>query len=279
MTFDSPMTADRYEDYLYRASTEGSNPRGRRFMELMKMKKGEKITKEEALQMAVDTYVHGIDVWQKALVDAYEAHRSEFSSLEQAVDIIRNWNRQAEIESVGMTLFRFWWRTGREYSDQIPADLIEAGETPPEAAQRVMLKALGEAVEYMRETFGSFEVPWGEAHRGKRGDRSWQLAGVADNRLVTLRAIGSGDPDENGISYARSGQSCPTVVFLKQPVTSYSAVPYGQSEHPDSPHYTDQGEKLFQHKKLKPTWFQKEDLLKNLESQKTLNVKRLKIFD
>lgn len=91
---------------------------------------------------------------------------------------------------------------------------------------------------------------------------------------MTLRAIGVSDPDEYGISYARNGQSCPTVVFLKQPVTSYSAVPYGQSERPDSPHYIDQAEKLFKHKQLKPTWFQKEELLQHLESQKTLKVKQ-----
>jgi len=273
MTFDSPMIAERYKYYLYQASTDGSNPRGRRFMELMKMKEEKKITKEEALQMAVDTYVHGADVWQKALVDAYEAHQNEFSSLEQAVAIIRDWNRHAEIDSTGVTLFYFWWRTGRNYSEQVPANLIEAGETPPDAAQRVMLKALEETVEYMRETFGSIEVSWGEVHRGKRGDRTWPLAGIVKHGFVTLRAIGTSDPDEHGISYARSGQSCPTIVFLKQPVTSYSAVPYGQSEHPDSPHYIDQAEKLFQHKQLKPTWFQKEELLKNLESQKTLKVK------
>ena len=153
MTFNSPMTADRYKDYLYQASTEGSNSRGRRFLELMKDEK--KITKEEALRFAVDTYVHGVDVWQKALVDAYEAHKDEFASLEQAVAIIRDWNRHAEIDNIGMTLYRFWWRTGRKYADQIPGHIIEAGGTPPENVRRIMLKALKETVEYMQKTFGS----------------------------------------------------------------------------------------------------------------------------
>ncbi len=86
------------------------------------------------------------------------------------------------------------------------------------------------------------------------------------------RVLRHAEVNEHGVSYARSGQSCPTVVFLKQPIKSYSAVPYGQSEHPDSPHYTDQAEKLFKLKKLKPMWFQKEELLQNLKSKKTLIV-------
>jgi acyl-homoserine lactone acylase PvdQ len=79
-------------------------------------------------------------------------------------------------------------------------------------------------------------------------------------------------PDEKGVSYGTKGQSCPTLVLLKSPIESYSAVPYGQSEKPDSPHFTDQGEKLFAKGLLKPTWFSKVDLLKNIESKKSLSL-------
>jgi len=270
MTFNSPLTADRYLDYLYQASTDGSNPRGSRFLELMKEEK--KVTKEEAIQFALDTYFHGANVWQKSLTDAYETHKDEFSGLSKAVILIKNWDGCAEVESKGMTLFYAWWLVKREMRDDIPANVIESGETPSVEVQKKMLEALKRAAEYMQEHFNSIEVPWGDVHRGRRGDKSWGLAGVAKHGLVTLHAIGTFDPDENGISYARSGQSCPTVVILKQPVTSYSAVPYGQSEKPNSPHFVDQAEKLFNKKKLKPTWFQKEELMTNLESTTVLEV-------
>ena len=270
MTFKSPMTADRYSDYLYQASTDGSNPRGRRFLALMKEKK--KVTKEEAMQFALDTRIHGVDVWQKALAAAYAAHEGDFSELSKAVTIIKDWDGYAQVESKGMTLFYFFWSAARESAGTLSLNAIKSGETPSIETQKTMLKALKEAVEYMQKHFNSIEVPWGDVHRSRRGNQSWGLAGVAKHGLVTLRAIGTSDPDENGISYARSGQSCPTVVFLKQPVTSYSAVPYGQSEKPDSPHYTDQAERLFSQKKLKPTWFQQEELMKNLESTTVLEM-------
>ena len=91
--------------------------------------------------------------------------------------------------------------------------------------------------------------------------------------LVTLRAVHSEGPGEDGISYIDSGQSCTTVVMLKEgDVRSYSVVPYGQSEDPDSPHYTDQGRLLFQERKLKDSWFQRERLDGHVESRQTLTV-------
>ena len=41
---------------------------------------------------------------------------------------------------------------------------------------------------------------------------------------------------------------------------------------PDSPHYDDQADKLFSKGLLKPTWYQKEELMRNLESGKRLRL-------
>ncbi|MFV1967897.1 MAG: hypothetical protein ACC628_20895 [Pirellulaceae bacterium] len=44
-------------------------------------------------------------------------------------------------------------------------------------------------------------------------------------------------------------------------------MPLGQSDHPDSPHYDDQAEKLFSQQKMKPTYFlDKQELLRHVES-------------
>jgi acyl-homoserine lactone acylase PvdQ len=49
-------------------------------------------------------------------------------------------------------------------------------------------------------------------------------------------------------------------------------VPYGQSEDPGSPHYTDQGRHLFCQGKLKDTWFSQERLEGHGESRQVLQV-------
>lgn len=231
-----------------------------------------KVTEEDALRIATDIQLQGVDVWQQALADAYEAHSEEFENLAEAVEIISKWDRRADIDSVGMTLFFAWWEFSRELSDRIPADRVRARESLSADARQAMLTALREAASYMQKTYGSIRVPWGNVHRFRRGEKSWPLPGVAKHGLVTLRAVGGRDPDEHGIIYGDHGQFCTTLILLKQPVRSYSAFPFGQSEDPDSPHYTDQAEKLYSKGLLKPTWYQKEELLKHIESEKTLNI-------
>jgi acyl-homoserine lactone acylase PvdQ len=56
-------------------------------------------------------------------------------------------------------------------------------------------------------------------------------------------------------------------------IESYSITNWGQSGNPDSPHYVDQAEKLYAERTFKPTWFKKEELLRHVESTKTLQVK------
>ena len=50
------------------------------------------------------------------------------------------------------------------------------------------------------------------------------------------------------------------IVALTSPIQSVSVLPWGQSDDPDSPHYMDQGEELFSRRKLKPTWFEFDEL-------------------
>jgi acyl-homoserine lactone acylase PvdQ len=257
MTPKSPMTPDRYPDYIYDDEAERTNPRGSRFMQIMKELDG-KVTKEKAIDIALDTKLHGVEAWQNALKTSYDSLSQEYSDLEKALNIIINWDCRADVDSIGMTIFSYWM-----YNSDNQLGL----KNPPDNEQQNhLLKSLRQAVEQMQNLYGTIEVKWGEVHRAKRGDKSWEVAGIGHNGLVTLRAIGTSDPDDKGVRYVQSGQSCPTVIFLKQPVFSYSAVPYGQSEDPKSPHYTDQGENLFAKRKLKPTFYQKEELMKNLES-------------
>lgn len=263
MTFNSPMTPDRYPFYLYNASQDGTNPRGSRFLEIMRHLKG-KVTLEQAIDIALDIQLFGAEKWQRALVESYKQFADQYTDLGPAVALIRDWDRRAAVDSTGMTLYAYWWMAG--------AREISPDPSPSSEQQEKLLQALREAVQTMRRVYGSISVRWGDVHRGRRGDRSWPLAGVAYKGMVTLRAIGTTDPDERGVMTMRSGQSCPTVILLKSPITSYSAVPFGQSEDPESPHYTDQGEKLFAKRRLKPTWYQKEDLMQHLESTLELEV-------
>jgi acyl-homoserine lactone acylase PvdQ len=272
MTESSPLTADRYPYYLYMASTDGSNPRGRRANELLSTTA--RMTLEDAVAIANDTYVHGQEPWRAALLDSYGAQAEAHPHLGEAIEILCSWNGHADRESVGMTLFRAWWLALQPGRDRIPKEVIHGGEPLSKEVQETLLSALAEAVQRLTQRFSTIRVRWGDVYRARRGDASWPISGIAGQAgLVTLRAVNGGEPDPSGISYIESGQSCTTVVMLKKgDVRSYSAVPYGQSEDPASPHYTDQGRLLFSERKLKDTWFSRERLEGHIESRQALRV-------
>ncbi|MBI1927382.1 penicillin acylase family protein [Candidatus Poribacteria bacterium] len=270
MTEKSPMTADRYPDYLYfDPAGRLDNPRGQRASELLSTIR--KMTLEDAIAIANDTYVHGEKPWRDGLLAAYRAKADAYSHLNEAVDILRSWDGHANKESIGMTLFREWWRTLRPRR-HLMEYAVQCGDLLSEKAQNTLLTSLNEAVNNLKTWFGSLQVPWGKVYRARRGEESWPVSGVAGDYFQTLRLVNGGpDPDENGIYSIQSGQVCTTVVMLKKgDVRSYSVVPYGQSEDLNSPHATDQGRLLFSEGKLKDTWFSRDRLEGHIESQKTL---------
>jgi acyl-homoserine lactone acylase PvdQ len=66
------------------------------------------------------------------------------------------------------------------------------------------------------------------------------------------------------------------VVALTKPIQSFSILPWGESDDPASPHYTDQAEKLFSKATFKSTFFNKNELMENLEATKNLVIPELK---
>ncbi len=69
----------------------------------------------------------------------------------------------------------------------------------------------------------------------------------------------------------RSGQTSTQIVVLTKPPQSWMVIPLGESDHPDSPHFEDQAEKLFSKSAAKPTYFlNRRELEKHITARKEL---------
>lgn len=82
--------------------------------------------------------------------------------------------------------------------------------------------------------------------------------------------MGYGKEREDHTQWGNSGQTSTQIIVLSKPIQSWTALPIGQSDRPDSPHYSDQAEKVFSKHIMKPTWWLPEDLAKNIESRTEL---------
>ena len=267
MTENSPMTADRYPYYIYMHSTEGANPRGRRAVELLAEAEG--LTLADATAIANDHYAHGEKPWREALLRAFDAEPR--AALREAAEIVRAWDGYAHRDAVGMTLFLAWLHALGEERRSFRGEALSGDDGLTASESETLLDALADAAAHMRETYGRLDVPWGDVWRGRRGDESWPVSGVSGEAgLSTLRAV-NGRWEDDGVGYIGAGQLCTTVVMLKPgAVRSYSAVPFGQSEDPDSPHYTDQGRLLFAEEKLKDSRYRRDIPADHVESRVVL---------
>lgn len=250
---NSPLTEENYPTYMLYGEkptyVDGSNPRGRYLS--AQLAATETMTTQRTQSLLMDCYMAGAQVWLKALFAAYAAHQEDYAHLAPAIERLQHWDGLARQDRVGITIFWEWYLAmpADEDFDRLWNQLLSNEALTPHALL-TMLEALEDAMAYLLEQWGTLDVPWGQVYRGQRGNESWPLDGCIG---MALRVIGgSWEPDEAGVYYPSFGQSCPMLVILgPEGVYSYSVLPFGQSEDPQSPHYNDQGPQWFAHGKLK----------------------------
>jgi len=260
MMRDCPIRASDYPRYIYGARPGETNSRGRRAVECLDA--NAHLTTEAAVAIINDTHADAAEAWQRAIAQAAEANRGEarVKALAPALDLLAKWNGRMDKESAAASLYRMFHEQLRRLGGQgrISREDVIAGKMDGKQ-QLALLEALGAAAEHLRKEYGRLEVPWGEIHRVGRGDKDFPCSGGESGSGTTLRAVGERQAGKKIIG--RSGQSCTQlVVFKKTGAVSWSATPWGQSDDPKSPHYSDQAEKLFSNSLLKPTWFNEADL-------------------
>ena len=169
----------------------------------------------------------------------------------KAVQILRAWDNRARLEGVGTLLFSVWKTQFDSLFAKVPQkrDII--------VREKVALEALQQAVAYMTATYGRLDVPWGQVHYLKRGDRTFPMRAAPSNTEALHQTMTRIEAD--GTMLIEGGSAFAMVVSLVQPVQSWSALIYGNSEDPESPHYDDQAE--LQHRNaFKKTVFTSGDL-------------------
>jgi acyl-homoserine lactone acylase PvdQ len=269
MMIDSPMTPDKYPAVLYNVSWDKTNPRGTRAVQLLSA--DDSITKEEAMAITMDVYDILAKPWQNAIKAAADAVGA--GDHPEAVDQILAWNGEFTKDSVAAV---WMWRLRLACKEKIDVQAIADGTPLKEEDQKLLISLLGETLGAVEQTYGKRDITWGETHVVGRGDTYYGYDGADFERgaimTETLRDVEASERDDKpGYYVADSGSLAPVLMFFhKDGIDSYTLAQWGQSSDPESPHFTDQALKLYAQRKMKPTWFKKEDLLGNVASEKVL---------
>jgi acyl-homoserine lactone acylase PvdQ len=233
----------------------------------------ERLTTDRAIDIAMSSGVFGADKWQDRLQKAWStAPRETREKLGPAtlVQLITEWDRRCDADSIGAVQYRYW---KDQFDDQTKLMDRAGMPSPASVSDTKVLDCLEKAADKLIADFNRMDVAYGEVYRVGRegGKRTWPVGGGSVRTIETPRAISFDRIGDTPNFIGRGGQTSTQVVLLTNPPRSWTVVPLGQSDHPESPHFDDQAEKLFSHGKMKPTYFlDKADLMNHVESTKVL---------
>jgi acyl-homoserine lactone acylase PvdQ len=286
MMVDSPLTADKFIDYLYNVSWDSNNPRSRRIVALLDA--DDSVTREEAIDYVLNVYDILAEPWQNALRGAIERHgeaHADNADFQVVIEAILAWDGMFTPGSTGTPFLKNWrlkcGSSGTVEDNAIDVAAISAGTALSSDDEVTMLQLLADTIGEMKALYGTIELTWGDVHKVGRGGQYFpsygaDFGGRTDgvNFTETLFDVRySKDKDDPKRYIADNGSMATMLMFFREDgVESMSVVPWGQNGNPESPHYMDQGEKLYSQRKMKPTWWTRESLDGHIESEKVLTL-------
>jgi acyl-homoserine-lactone acylase len=164
------------------------------------------------------------------------------NDLFELLDIIQKWDRKTDIDSQGAGIYGIlYYQLVWNYRNEI----YENNNT---VSKETLISALREVKRYLFDNFGSIDITLGDFQKLVRGDKEIPIWGLPD--VITAM---SSRPYKDGKNKVTQGESYIGLVRFneKGPILE-SIISYGNSDDPDSNHYTDQMEKYskFQTKKM-----------------------------
>jgi penicillin amidase len=234
----------------------------------------DKVTVEQAIDIAFSTSVWHAERWQSRIKEAWQSASAadKAGDAQELMALVQDWDRHSAPDSKGALAYY-------AFKKSLGGDLAKHAEPPKNLSDEQVLEAVRKGAAWLRTHFGEVAVPFGSYFRvGRRGGaHTWPVGGgsLRDEGMATPRAISfAPTPDGKGM-IGHSGQSSTQVVVLSDPPESYAVIPLGESDHKQSGHWDDQAEKLFSQGKVARTYFLRPDeLMKHVTSKKVLNPPR-----
>ncbi len=176
---------------------------------------------------------------------------AQYPELAQAITLLREWDRDTDVDSIGATL---WTAAHRQVYTPDPNAVVHRVYRAEETVE-----LLRKAQEQLMRKFGRIDVPYGDYQRLERGDLSLPMYGIFD-----VMGAGGGVMTDEGYVKAGGGDS---LIIMAQwnkdaALRLETVVQYGASSRPDSPHFNDQMQLLVA-KKLKSMTMDRSQVEKN----------------
>ena len=266
-----PMVLDSTKFAPGFAAPQGITQRAQRGIRILSTLP-EKISFEDIRKGKLDTHVETADQFVDEIVATAKARGTP--AAKRAADVLATWDRQAEVDSVGMLVFyKFMTAAGPSFGDiggfKVPTDDRRPLDTPRGFKDPARAMAtLDEVATAIEKEYGTLAVKWGDVLRFRRGNTDVPGNG-APSSLGAIRTINVGSFKDGKVE-AISGDTFYGVIEFSTPQRGEVLLNYGNWSKKGSKHIDDQLP-LASKKQLRPMWRDRKDIEANLESRKVVN--------
>jgi acyl-homoserine-lactone acylase len=231
------------------------------------------LTLDGLIALAYDPELPGFEKIIPGLVAAYDGLETRPAKLNEAIDVLRDWDLRVSTDSVAMTLAHFYglalYEKGQLPTELANASFIEKIAALSDIAAEEQLAIFSETLESLTRDFGKWAVRWGEANRYQRLNGDIQQPfdddapslpiGMASGNWGALASFKAKRYGDTKRIYGTAGNSFVAVVEFGDEVRAKSLLAGGQSGDPDSPHFDDQTTR-YANREFKDVAFYREDV-------------------
>jgi acyl-homoserine lactone acylase PvdQ len=160
------------QNYPHYMAPDGQNFRGVLAVKLWE--NATQLTLDKEIKTAYNTHLSGFDMLIPAVLKAYDLEKNNYPNLEQPIELLQHWNRNASATSVATTLAIEWGQKllpeiMKNKDEEDEADQVEKTTRFAQQACSVsLLQPLQRVIEQLTQNFGSWQVAWGAINRYQR---------------------------------------------------------------------------------------------------------------
>ncbi|MDW8334228.1 MAG: penicillin acylase family protein, partial [Bacteroidia bacterium] len=233
------------------------NNRSRRYTELMDNDR--KISFDDFKRYKYDVQYPSYGEFVESLRPFYELNPDEHPKLAVAIRKLQRWNKSADVQnkdaSLALLAFMYMFKKLKAGSAEVERGL--------KADKRTFFESVAYAQKYLLKHFKTIDVPLGEVQRLIKGRFNMPMYGMPD----VLGAMFS-EPYKKGHGRRKAVAGDSYIQFARYAKDGIehieTVVPFGSSNHPNSPHYADQMP-LFARQKTKTMTFNRAEIFAKAE--------------
>lgn len=244
-----------------------------------------KYTIEKVIRAGYDRHLTAFEKLVPALVSAFDQQVSYqdtlFAYLAGPIEILRRWDFQSSETSVATTLAIEWGQRLLSTIAVRPVDQPRAGMIEKtdaflrDASPAELLDPFWKTIQDLQFRFGRWQIGWGEINRFQRisadinnhfdDQKPSYPVGFTSSTWGMLPSYTSRVYPGTRKRYGVNGNSFICAVEFGPKIRARSLLAGGESGHPESPHFFDQGE-MYSRGQFKDVLFYREDVQRNAEN-------------